>query len=182
MKIIIYCLFSVLSGAAFAGNFKIDKDASELAATMHASPSHDFTTVAQDYSYDIQINPKTLEIVKAECRFKFADLDSGKSSRDKKMCKWMDIETYPTASFEMQKRLPENAAGEQVAEGIFTMHGKALPITIAYSLKRDGTQILLEGHAELDHKDWGLEQVRLLFFAVDTLVKPHFRLVGTLEP
>lgn len=165
-----------------AGNFQIDKEQSELAATMHASPSHDFTSVAKDYIYDIEIDPTTLTVSQAVCSFKFADLDSGKNSRDKKMCKWMDIEKYPTAKFEMNTQLPDNAAGEHVAKGTFTMHGTERPITINYTLKREGEQVILKGHCQFDHKDWGLEQVRLLFFSVETLLKPHFHLVGTLQP
>jgi polyisoprenoid-binding protein YceI len=180
-KVLYLLLSSLTVSAAFAGNFKIDKDKSELAATMHASPPHGFTSVAKNYVYDIEIDPETLSVNKAVCSFKFADLDSGKNSRDKKMCKWMNVEKYPKAAFEMKSQLPDNASNEHVARGSFTMHGVERPITIAYTLKREGKQIILDGHCQFDHKDWGLEQVRLLFFAVDTLLKPHFHLVGTLE-
>jgi polyisoprenoid-binding protein YceI len=172
----------VTSSLSFAGNYQVDKEASILAADMHASPSHDFTSVAKDYSYDIEIDPATLKVKKATCSFKFADLDSGKNSRDKKMCKWMDIEKYPTATFEMTGQLPDNADGEHAAKGKFSMHGESRPITINYTLTREGEQLILKGHCQFDHTDWGLEQVRLLFFAVDTMLKPHFHLVGTIEP
>ena len=174
-------LLTLAAGSTFAGNFAVDKTQSELAATMHASPSHNFTSVAKDYEYDIEIDPANLSVSKAVCSFKFADLDSGKKSRDKKMRKWMDIGEHPIAKFEMTKQLPDNAAGEHVAEGNFTMHGEARPITINYTLTQKGEQFILAGHCQFDHKDWGLEQVRLFFFSVDTLLKPHFRLVGTLQ-
>jgi polyisoprenoid-binding protein YceI len=174
-------LISLAAAPLHAGNYQIDKTQSELAADMHATPSHRFTSVAQDYTYDIEINPETLEVEKARCSFKFADLDSGKSSRDSKMCKWMNIEKYPEATFELTEQLPDNVEDARVAKGTFTMHGMTRPITIAYTVHRENGQVILDGHSEFDHGDWGLEQVRLFFFSVDTLLKPHFHLVGTLQ-
>lgn len=180
---IIYLTFTALGVCpTFAGNYQIDKSASELSATMHASPSHNFTSVATDYAYDIEIDPVTLQVKKASCSFQFADLDSGKGSRDKKMRKWMDLAKYPAAKFEMQSQLSDNEAGEHVAAGVFTMHGVSLPMNIAFTVEKQGDQVILNGHTEMDHKNWGLEQVRLFIFSVDTLLKPEFHLVGTLQP
>lgn len=164
----------------YAGNFEIDQSRSELAATMHASPSHDFTTVAKDYSYDIQIDPDSLTVEKAVCSFDFADLDSGKKSRDSKMRKWIEVGAHPSASFAMKNQLPDNETGEHVAEGTFSMHGVDRPITITYTLRREGEQLILDGRSAFNHEDWGLEKVRLLLFSVDPVLKPHFHLVGTL--
>lgn len=175
------CFLIVSSISAFAAHYSVDEAASELAATMHASPSHDFTSVAKDYTCDIEIEPETLSVLRAKCSFTFAGLDSGKESRDNKMRKWMDIKKFPAAQFEMTEQLPDNAAGEHVAKGNFTMHGEIHPITINYTLEREDGQLVLEGHCTLDHQDWGLDKVRLLFFSVDPVVKPHFRLVGQLE-
>jgi polyisoprenoid-binding protein YceI len=112
----------------------------------------------------------------------FGDLELNSSNERGRNCsKWMDIEKYPKAQFEMKTQLPDNAANEHVARGSFTMHGLERPITIAYTLKREGGQIILDGHCQFDHKDWDMEQVRLLFFSVDTVLKPHFHLVGTLQ-
>lgn len=165
-----------------AGNFIVDKTQSELAADMHASPSHDFTTVARDYTYDIEINPDTLVVTKASCRFKFADLDSDKNARDKKMRKWMDVEAYPEASFTMKKLTPTGELGSYLAEGDFAMHGKHLPLKIDLQIQRRGEAITLTGTSQLDHRDWGLEKVRLFFFTVDPVLKPRFQLVGKLQP
>jgi polyisoprenoid-binding protein YceI len=178
-----YRLLTLLFASAsslFAGNFNIDKARSELSATMHASPSHDFTSGATDYTYDIQIDPETLVVTKAICSFKFSDLDSGKSSRDKKMRKWIDVDKYPAATFEMKTRLPDNDAGEQVASGTFTMHGVSLPMNITFTVKKSGDQITLDGHTKMNHLDWKLEQVKLFFFSVDPVLKPSFHLEGTL--
>ena len=176
---IINCFLTATS--LLAGNYVIDKAQSELAATMHATPPHNFTSVAKNFTCDIDIDPETLAITKAICSFNFEDLDSGKDARDKKMCKWMDIEKHPTATFEMKQLLPQNEAGEQVALGDFTMHAITQPVKVAFTLKREDDTIIIEGHSEMNHEDWGLNRVRLLFFSVDPLLKPHFRLVGKLN-
>ena len=165
----------------FAGNYVVDMDQSELAATMHATPPHNFTSVAKNFICDIDIDPETLTVTKVVCSFDFEDLDSGKAARDKKMCKWMDTEKHPTATFKMKQLLPYNEAGEQVALGDFTMHAVTQSVKVAFALKQEGDTIIIEGHSEMNHEDWGLERVRLLFFSVDPLLKPHFRLVGKLN-
>ena|GEM_PF-567464 len=174
-------LLCLASATARAGNFVVDKSQSELAADMHASPSHNFTTVAKDYACDIEIDPDSLRITKATCRFEFEALDSGKDSRDKKMRKWMNIERYPEASYTMEKLTATGKPGSYLAEGVFTMHGTSLPLNIQVRLERTGDEITLTGESELDHREWGLEKVRLLFFSVDPLLKPRFRLVGQLK-
>ena len=184
MKIIRHLLFlSVLLVQAqlvHAGNFVVDKSQSELAADMHASPSHDFTSVAQDFSCDIEIDPQTLAIRKAVCRFKFDDLDSEKGSRDKKMRKWIDTEKYPAAEYTMQSIRPAEGAGHYIATGTFKMVGIERPLEIDFQVERQGEKIVLSGSTELDHRQWGLKKVRLLFFTVNPLLKPHFKLVGHL--
>jgi polyisoprenoid-binding protein YceI len=175
-------LLLTVSCSLRAGNFQIDKEHSELSASMHASPSHDFTSVAKDYTCNIEITPETLAVTKAVCRFKFSNLDSGKSSRDKKMRNWIDVDTYPEAEFAMTEQLPDNIDGEHLAAGIFTMHGVKLPITVAYTVRQEGKRILLDGHSILNHEDWGLKQVRLFIFSVDPILKPSFHLEGTLTP
>ncbi len=173
--------FTVLAPALFAGNYSADKEHSELSATMHAVPSHQFTSVATDYAYDITIDPQTLAIQSASCSFEFSDLDSGEKSRDKKMCDWMDIEKYPSASFKMTDVQPPNADGQQVATGDFTMHGVTIPVTIPVTVTKHGDTIIIEGETELDHRNWGLKKVRLWFFSVDPVLKPHFHLEGSLK-
>jgi hypothetical protein len=81
----------------------------------------------------------------------------------------------------MKTQMPDNVSNEHVARGSFTMHGVERLITIVYMVKREGGQIILDGRCQFDHKDWDSEQVRLLFFSVDTILKPHFHLIGTLQ-
>ncbi|MGZ0656276.1 YceI family protein [Coraliomargarita sp. W4R72] len=181
-KILLLASLLGLTLTAHAQHFTVDKSQSELSATMHASPSHDFTSVAKDYTCDIEIAPETLAVTKAVCRFNFSELDSGKSSRDKKMQNWIDVDTFPEAQFVMTQNLPDNKDDEHVATGTFTMHGVELPITIAYTVRQEGKRILLDGHSTINHEDWGLKQVRLFIFSVNPILKPSFHLEGTLTP
>lgn len=179
----ILILLPLISGSSllFGANLKVDKEASVLSSTMHASPSHDFTSIAQDYHCDIEIDPETLTITKAFCSFKFTDLNSGKKSRDEKMCKWMNVEKFPEASFVMTDIESEANTDVQIATGKFKMHGVVKEIRIPFTVARIGEYIQIEGTTEIDHKDWGLKQVRLLLFSVDTKLRPYFRIKGTLK-
>lgn len=164
-----------------AGNYSVDASKSEIGARVHASPPHNFTSKATQYNYDIEINSKTLEVLKANYDFRFDRLDSENEKRDKKMCNWMSIEQYPSARFEMLQAEPTAVKGEFIATGRFTMHGQSKTVQIPFSIKREGEMIILEGGTELNCMDWGLEKIRLFIFTVDPVIKPYFKLVGQLS-
>lgn len=172
---------SCLSLVATAGNFSPNKTDSYLKAEAHASPSHDFETIVRNFTTDIEINPETLEIKLAKCRFDFKSLDSNKASRDKKMCNWMEIETYPTAEFSLTSVQAKDADGIQIAKGNLTMHGVTHPIDIRLKTSREGDQITLDGSTQIDYMNWDLPKIRLFIFTVDPELKPSFHLVGTVK-
>ena len=61
------------------------------------------------------------------------------------------------------------------------MHGVSRPIQISYTVEKIGDRIILEGHTQLNHEQWGLKPVRLLFFSVNPVLKPSFHLEGQFE-
>jgi polyisoprenoid-binding protein YceI len=164
-----------------AGNFVLNTTKSTLAADVKASPPHSFTCTATTFQTDLQINPQTLEVTKAVCRFKFADIDSEKEKRDKKMRGWMNIEHYPEATFTLTSVKASDVAGEHIGVGQFTMHGVSREIEIPFTINREGKTIVLDGATEFDYTEWSLPVVRLLFFSVKPTLKPHFHLEGTLS-
>jgi len=165
----------------WAGNYRIAPESSTLAVEVAANPPHHFTSVAQKFDCNIQISPETLEVHEASCTFQFADLDSKKSSRDKKMRKWIGTEDYPNASFKLLSVKEADSDGEQLATGEFTMHGITKTIEIPFTVHREGQKVILDGHTEFDYRDWDLEIIRLLIFTVKPTVKPYFHLEGTLS-
>ena len=163
-----------------AGNFAIDGTHSELAVDVRASPPHSFTFTAKEFAVDLQINPQTLELQKATCTFGFDSLDSKKPKRDKKMRGWINTTHYPKATFELTKVRQGETDGTQIGVGQFTMHGVSREIEIPFTIRRDGKVIILDGQAELNTTEWDLKIIRMFFFSVKPVIKPHFHLEGTL--
>ncbi len=170
---------TVCNGSLLAGNFKVDKKVSEVAVNAKASPSHTFTSVAKEYSYDIDIDPESLEVSKAVFSFKFSDLDSNKAKRDKKMRNWMDVSAHPEAKFTLKE--VEDRAGQKIGKGSFFMHGVSKDIEIPFSVTRDGDNVILDGEVTFSYEDWDLEIIRLFYFlTVNPNITPRFHLVGVL--
>lgn len=165
----------------FAGNFVMDKEQSVLAAEGKAYPPHKFTYVATKFECDIQISPNTLLVEDATCTFNFKDLDSGKPGREKKMLKWMDEPTFPSASFKLTKVTAGEQEGEFIGVGELEFHGVSKEVSIPFTVRRDGDEIILDGETEIDYTDWDLPIVRLAVFSVKSKLRPHFHLVGKLS-
>lgn len=168
--------------AVHAGNFMLKPEQSELKAEVHASPSHDFTSVAQNFQTNIEMDPTSLEIKSATCHFNFVELDSGKDSRDKKMCHWIEIDSFPGADFILKTIEPTDTPHQYTAIGELTMHGQSKPVSIQLKVSQVNDQVILDGSTSLNYEDWGLPKIRLLFFTVDPVLKPRFHLVGTITP
>ena len=171
---------AVMTGMSlFAGNFKVDREVSEVAVDAKASPPHAFISVATDYEYDIQIDSKTLAVSKAVFRFKFSDLDSNSAKRDKKMRSWMDVGNNEDARFELDS--VREVDGKTVGVGAFFMHGVSKEVEVPFRVEREGSKVVLDGGAEFSYEDWGLEIVRLFVFSVKPVIKPRFHLEGILD-
>lgn len=180
--LIIITLASTLGLAQLqAGNYSIDFSKSEIGTEVHASPPHNFTCKTQSFDCDIELDPNTLDVLRADCDFKFSALDSGNNKRDKKMRNWMEIEKFPAGHFTMQQVTAADEAGHYIATGLFRMHGKSLPLQIPFTITREGEKIILEGHTELNDMNWGLDKIRILFFSVDPMIRPYFRLEGSIQ-
>ncbi|MFT4902239.1 MAG: polyisoprenoid-binding protein YceI [Lentimonas sp.] len=164
-----------------AGNYSIDASNSEVATTVHASPRHQFTCSVTDYQADIEIDPTTLRVLKANLDFNFNALDSRIKKRDSKMCNWMEIENHPSAHFEMTAVEPQASTGEFIATGTLRMHGRSRPIQIPFTITREGEKIRLAGQTEINYMNWGLEKIRMFIFSVKPLIQPYFKLEGTLK-
>lgn len=169
----------LLAISTWAAPFKVSKPDSLVAVDARATPPHTFTSVLKDYEYDIRLDPDSLEAQTVKFAFNFADLDSDEPKRDKKMLGWMDVDTHPSAHFELTKVVDRD--GMKIGMGTFYMHGVTKDIEVPFSIKRDGKTILIDGTAEFDYMDWDLKKVRLLIFTVKPELKVHFHLEGTLD-
>ncbi|MBL4575430.1 MAG: YceI family protein [Opitutaceae bacterium] len=170
--------FIALTSASASTLFEIDKDLSVVAVDVKASPPHSFTVTLKDYEAEIQIDPVNKQIESVSFTFKFSDLDSKKKKRDKKMRKWMDIQKHPDVLFTLTAA--EKIEGKTVGRGDFLMHGVSREITIPFDLTVNGDKAILDGGTIINHHEWELETISLLFLKVKPELNIHFHLEGSL--
>jgi polyisoprenoid-binding protein YceI len=168
--------FAIIS--ASAATFEVNKELSSVGVDVKASPPHKFTVVLKEYQPKIQIDPEKAQVESANFTFQFADLDSEKKKRDKKMRKWMDVDNHPDVQFTLTA--VEEIEGQTVGRGEFSMHGAKNEITIPFDLTIDGDKVTLDGSTTINHHSWELETITLLFFKVKPELNVHFHLEGTL--
>lgn len=180
MKIITRLLFALilLGGVvAQAAELKVDLSKSSIVTEVKASPPHSFEVILKDYTVSAAID-ETAALTAANLSFRFVDLNSDNGSRDKKMFSWMDTETNPDVSFVMTESIVRD--GKMVAKGNLTMHGIRRAIEIPYSVSMVNGGVVLDGTAQIDHRDWNLEIIKLLIFKVKPSLVVRIHIEGTL--
>ena len=146
-----------------AAELEVDKSVSKVFAEVKASPPHSFEVVVTDFESVLSIDDSGA-MTAARFTFDFADLDSDSNKRDSKMRSWMNVELNPVVEFVLEKT--ETREEGLVAIGELVMHGVSRQIEIPYSSRENQGKWILEGDVVLDHQEWGLEIVKLLFFRV----------------
>lgn len=168
------------TGSAGVARFIPDYKASTLAVDAKASPPHSFTVTAEEFETEIEIDPDSLVPTSAVCRFRFDDMDSEKKKRDAKMRKWIESDTYPSATFTLREVRANPDGTGRLAVGDFQMHGQTRSVSFPFSVQRKGDRVVIEGRAAMDYTQWDLPIVRLLFFKVKKDIQPHLHLEGRL--
>ena len=180
-KLPVHLLLSAMAlTSVFGDSLEIIPEKSSLSANCHAT-FHDFSTVAQNFQCEVDVDPKTLALLSAHCSFKIDSLDSDEKKRDKKMENWIESESYPLAEFTMTSVKAGEKPNQQIATGDFSIHGESHPIEVPFTITRDGENIVIEGSSQFDYREWGLKKIRMFLLTVDPEVKPTFHLEGTLE-
>ncbi len=104
-----------------------------------------------------------------------AGLQTGIGLRDKHMKKYLNVSQHPDAQLVVGRsslKLPEdNKTVEGSATGQFTLNGKTKPVPFSYKAKRTGSDYHVQGLAEIDITEFGIEQPCYLGVCVDPKVK-----------
>lgn len=178
-RFFLYVFVSVAFAMAVnGGTLKVDKELSAFGVDVKASPPHSFTVIAKNYAAEVDIDAAG-EVMAATFSFEFADLDSDSNGRDKKMRKWMDVETHPQMRFELTEVRHEGES--RIGVGKIWMHGVSQEIEVPFSVEVENGTATLSGTATLDYQNWGLEIISILFFKVKPELNIHFTLVGSVE-
>lgn len=162
---------------AFGSQLSVDKEHSEFVVDVKAT-AHSFPVVLNDYTTAIEMGADG-KVTAAKFWFSPTKLESDSKKRDKKMRGWLEVETYPEISFEL-KEVTE-VGGKQVGLGELKMHGISQPVEVPFEVQKSGEKVTLKGVAIVDHTNYDLEVITMLFFKVDPELKISFTLVGTLE-
>lgn len=167
----------LIFGSLQAGNFQINKKASEIRVESKATPPHTVMSFVRTYQADIQLDANTLSVSKADFSFKLKDFDSAHEKRDKKMYSWIESDRFPEIAFKLSNIVEEG--GQTIGKGSLTMHGVSKEIEVPFSITKKGDTILLDGSAGFSYEDWNLEIIRMFFFRVRPDLKVSFHLEGT---
>lgn len=174
----IAALFAALPAALPAAELLVSKEKSSFAVGVKASPPHSFDVLLKDYAAAVTLDPEG-EVSAATFSFRFDDLDSDNSKRDKKMRDWVDTKSFPDVAFTLSEI--RRSGDERIAVGEIQMHGVSHPVEFPFTLAVEGDQATLSGAATLDYREWNLEIISLLFFKVKPELDIHFTLRGALQ-
>lgn len=141
---------------------EVDAGASQIAAHVRAT-GHSFDAVVTAYDLDLRWDREAGRIQSARLRFNFADVKTGNARRDREMLQWLSHDRHPAAEFVLDS-LETDAAGATRARGGLTFHQKSREVIIPVTITREGGGVRIQGKTTLDHRDWGLPQIRALLF------------------
>ena len=101
---------------------------------------------------------------------------------------WFDVETYPTAKFDIKKVTAKNSDPANTSydiEGDLTIKDKTNTITFPATIKQEANgQLVAEATTEIDRTKWGLTAGSASFFdnladnAIDDMIQLSFKLVA----
>jgi polyisoprenoid-binding protein YceI len=137
-----------------------------------------FTGKLASFTPAILVDSDAHTVKSARISFHFADVKTGKDSRDEAMNSWQDTPHQPDGLFTLSTLTP-STDGKMTATGSLLLHGTthelAFPATVTYA---DGLYTIA-GDATLDTQNFGLPIIRkFLVLRVDPLVQIVFHLQG----
>jgi len=150
-----FAVLLFLTSNAFASDWTMIPDRSQLmfegtqAGASFQGSFADFTTV-------IMLDPTDLENASISVEIVTTSATSGSAERDGALpgADWFDVAAHPTASF-ISSAVSKTDAG-YVAEGMLTIKGTALPVTLPFSLDIDGDEATATGSLTIDRNDYGI--------------------------
>ncbi len=159
---------AVSAPAGEAVALEIDRDASSIVAHVKAT-GHRFDAVVTDYELDLRWDIEREAIISAKLTFDFADVETGRTRRDREMRDWLEYESFPVAEFALTTI--EATDDGPVAVGRLTLHGTERELEFPVSIERTGDDVRIRAETTIDHRDWELEEIRaLLIMTVDPLL------------
>ena len=178
----IAALASVLALTIFvqtisADTVDVDKRASEFVVDVDAM-GMSFGVFLDDFNSDIRVSHDG-KVQSANFSFEVAQLKSNHRLRDMKMRKWINADMYPKINVEIREI--RNRGSQTMGLGEITMHGVTQEVEIPFSVSSKGERYRLQGSAIIDHEDYDLDVIKLMFLKVHPKLAIRFDLVGSIN-
>ncbi len=152
--------------------YKVETGRSELQIRARSS-IHDTNAKWTKIAGDVEADAATLAETGATAKFQvdMTAFDAGDWLKNRKLKKDMDVDRYPTATFELTELRDVNKQddGSFVATAIGTLawRGRSVTLEIAGKGNIDGNGVDATGTFDLDIRDLGMKPPKILMFKVE---------------
>lgn len=161
-------LSTVLSTAAFAETYSVDKDHTSVSFKIRHLLSNT-TGTFKDFEGKVNYEPGKPETWSAEGTIQVASIDTNVPERDKhlKSKDFFEVEKYPTITFKTTKVLESTAESAKV-EGLLTLHGVEKPVVLdveIHGVAKDPWGNVRAGFTattKINRKDFGIQYNQVL--------------------
>lgn len=166
-------MFAIAAAQATAGPVAIAPDSLEVSVAIKAT-MHSFTARVTGGELAVTGDAATRAIASAVYKFPWSGVTTGNKNRDGEMLEWVRADEHPDGVFTL--RAIEQRASGTVATGTLEFHGKRREIEFPVAIEPAGTGLRVSGTATLDHREWGLKQIKKFgLFTVNPTVTVSFK-------
>jgi polyisoprenoid-binding protein YceI len=176
-------------------HFRIDLDASEIAATVLEPLSSIRGEAVGKFrllSCDIYQDPKRRADdganIWVEAVIDAASYHSDSGTRDSSVKNSaLDAKDFPTISFKggsawTDVKRTSETSGSATLKGELTMHGAVRPFEVPVKVSLSGDKLTGDGEVSFNYTDFGIEQPSILGFKAGNMVKVTFHVVAIRAP
>ena len=148
---------SLAAGPALAADWTIDPAGSEIAFSG-SNAGKAFKGTFQSWKGKIDFDPEVPEAAKVEISVDLASARTGDATYDKALPQkdWFDTAAASTATFTANAIRRGEGANGYVADGSLKIRGKAVAVSLPFTLAIDGDKAEMTGRAQLKRLDFGI--------------------------
>ena len=168
MRLALLTLALATTAAAQPRTAVVDPAASTLAYTGH-HPTHDWTGTSRQVSGTVTLDPAAPERSRVVLAVPAASFDSGNGSRDAKMRRIVEAETYPEVRFtstsvavERWDRTASGYSGAWRVRGRLSFHGRTHAVEIPVQVRVAGRRVEATGAFAVSLDRFEVERPRLV--------------------
>jgi polyisoprenoid-binding protein YceI len=160
---------------AEAVHFRPEPTTSKIDVDVSATVGS-FVGEVQTFEADFRIPRDETGPASGTLSFDFRDLETHEKKRNEHMLRWLDYRANPKATFTLDELARETE--QWIAIGSLEAAGVRRPVRIPVDISFGEERAEVDGRLTVDHRDWGLEIIRLLFVLT---VEPEFDIIFHLE-